>query len=231
MSIPFSDLENAVEAYWVLRRDAGSVRAGKHFDPIAALIARFFAEANYPADSIKVRKSEVVLPGYFRPQKQWDLIVTYEDTLVAAFELKALGAGDGDKHSFGKNYNNRIEEALGSAVDLWQAQEAKVLTGERPWLGYFFLMEDEEGSRAPVQVAKGVFAVDPVWNENSSYQQRFAIFCERLLDKKLYDAVCYIISSSSKQRPTQLLPSLDWQHFSAAIAARIAFLKELGIPQ
>jgi hypothetical protein len=46
---------------------------------------------------------------------------------VAAFELKALGAP-----SFGNNYNNRVEEALGSAVDLRRAALADLFPGENP---------------------------------------------------------------------------------------------------
>jgi hypothetical protein len=50
------------------------------------------------------------------------------NTLVAAFELKALGGP-----SFGNNYNNRVEEALGSAVDLRRAALADLFPGEKPW--------------------------------------------------------------------------------------------------
>src|SRR5690348_18324512 len=90
---------------------AGSVRGGKYFDAIAALLAKFFLEAGYPPESIRVTKSQrLELPGYYRPQKQWDVVVAYQNTLIAAFELKALGGP-----SFGNNYNNRVEEALGSA--------------------------------------------------------------------------------------------------------------------
>ncbi|MGA5701453.1 PaeR7I family type II restriction endonuclease [Peterkaempfera bronchialis] len=240
MTVSRQDFEDAVSSYWGMKRaqgelsaiadkvgagTAGSVRGGKHFDSIAALLAKFFLDAGYPPASIRVSTVQrLELPGYYRPQKQWDVVVAHEGTLVAAFELKALGGP-----SFGNNYNNRVEEALGSAVDLRRAALANLFRGEKPWLGYFFIMEDARGSRALVKSATGAFPADPVW-DGTSYQDRFRIFCERLLAERLYDAVCYITSSADDPRPNEPASSLDWRHFSAAINARITYLKELGLP-
>ncbi|MFI1443282.1 PaeR7I family type II restriction endonuclease [Streptomyces fructofermentans] len=205
---------------------AGSVRGGKHFDTIAALLAKFFLDAGYPPADIRIsKKQHLELPGHYRPQKQWDVVVAHGNTLVAAFELKALGGP-----SFGNNYNNRIEEALGSAVDLQRAALADLYPGEKPWLGYFFIMEDHAKSRSPVRIAGGAFPVENIWH-NTSYQDRFGIFCERLMAEGLYDSVCYLTSSASDPRPTEPVPSLDWRHFAAAINARISYLAELGLPQ
>ena len=160
MTVTRQDFEDAVAAYWGAKREqnelsviknrvgagtAGSVRGGKHFDAIAALLAKFFLEAGYPPDAIRITvQHRLELPGYYRPQKMWDVVVAHENTLVAAFELKALGGP-----SYGNNYNNRVEEALGSAVDLRRAALADLFPGEKPWLGYFFVMEDGQGSRSP----------------------------------------------------------------------------------
>ncbi|MFF1867516.1 PaeR7I family type II restriction endonuclease [Kitasatospora herbaricolor] len=238
MTVSRQDFEDAVAAYWGVKQTqieksvisgavgagtAGAVRGGKHFDSIAALLAKFFLDAGYPPESIRIT-SGLALPGYYRPQKQWDVVVAYEDTLVAAFELKALGGP-----SFGNNYNNRVEEALGSAVDLRRAALADIYPGERPWLGYFFIMQDAEGSRTPVATARGALPVEDIWH-GKSYQDRFGIFCQRLMAEQLYDAVCYVTSSAEDPKPTELVDSLDWRHFSAAITARITYLRELGLP-
>jgi len=138
LAVTRQDFENAVAAYWggkeaqlriskiagaVGAGTAGSVRGGTHFDAIAVLLAKFFLEAGYPPSSIRIHRSHrLELPGYYRPQKQWDLVVVHENTLVAAFELKALGGP-----SFGNNYNNRVEEAIGSAVDLSPGCDGKPL--------------------------------------------------------------------------------------------------------
>ncbi|MGH3938641.1 MAG: PaeR7I family type II restriction endonuclease [Pseudonocardiaceae bacterium] len=240
MTVSRQDFEDAVAAYWGAKKTqnelsaikdkvgagtAGSVRGGKHFDAIVALLAKFFIEAGYPPDAIRASKSQrLELPGYYRPQKQWDLVVAHENTLVAAFELKALGGP-----SFGNNYNNRVEEALGSAVDLRRASLANLFPGEKPWLGYFFIMEDAVGSRSPVQIAEGAIPVEELW-KGKSYQDRFAIFCERLMTEGLYDAVCYITSAAGNPKPVELIKSLDWLHFAAAISGRLAYLQELGLP-
>ncbi|MEV4889679.1 PaeR7I family type II restriction endonuclease [Nonomuraea sp. NPDC055795] len=239
MTVTRQDFEDAIAAYWGAKRTqremsvikdavgagtAGDVRGGKHFDEIAALLAKFFLEAGYAPGDIRVT-SGLELPGYYRPQKKWDVVVAHRNTLVAAFELKALGGP-----SFGNNYNNRVEEALGSAVDLRRAALADLFPGERPWLGYFFIMQDAKGSRSPVRTAKGVFPVEDTWKD-ASYQRRFSIFCERLMAEGLYDAVCYITSSAEDPTPVELVESLDWKHFAAAITARITYLKELGLPE
>ncbi|KIF02279.1 type II site-specific deoxyribonuclease [Streptomyces sp. RSD-27] len=240
MTVTRQDFEDAVAAYWGakdLQREqsaikaavgagtAGSVRGGKHFDPIAVLLSKFFLDAGYPPESIRVTKSQgLELPGYYRPQKQWDLVVVHRDTLVAAFELKALGGP-----SFGNNYNNRVEEALGSAIDLRHAALAELYPGEEPWLGYFFIMQDEEGSRRPVKPAKGALPVEPIWH-GLSYQERFGVFCQRLMSERLYDAACYVTSSSANPKPNEPVERLNWLRFSAAIDARLTYLKNLGFP-
>ncbi|MFF4180053.1 PaeR7I family type II restriction endonuclease [Streptomyces sp. NPDC001750] len=238
MTVTRQDFEDAVAAFWGAKqlqneqsaiRDAvgagtaGSVRGGKHFDVIATLLAKFFLEAGFPPESIRVA-SGLELPGYYRPQKQWDVVVVHKDVLVAAFELKSLGGP-----SYGNNYNNRVEEALGSAVDLRRAALAELYPKERPWLGYFFMMQDGEKSRKPVRTAKGALPVDGIWHD-TSYQDRFGIFCERLMAEQLYDAACYVTSSAENPKPIELVESLDWRHFSAAINARLTYLKDLGIP-
>jgi hypothetical protein len=241
LAINRQEFENAVAAYWdgkKLQNDlsaiknkvgagtAGSVRGGKQFDPIAVLLAKFFLDAGYPPGAIRITKRQrLELPGYYRPQKQWDVVVAHENTLVAAFELKALGGP-----SWGNNYNNRVEEALGSAVDIRRAALADLFPGEKIWLGYFFIMEDGKGSRRPVRTYKGAFPVEPVWHANS-YQDRFAVFCQRLIEEGLYDAACFITSSAANPVPGEPVEALDWRHFSAAITARITYLQELGLPK
>ncbi|MYY03224.1 MULTISPECIES: PaeR7I family type II restriction endonuclease [unclassified Streptomyces] len=240
MSVTRQDFEDAVAAYWGAKElqgeqsaikaavgagTAGSVRGGKHFDSITILLSKFFLDAGYPPESIRVTRSQgLELPGYFRPQKQWDLVVVHRDTLVAAFEMKALGGP-----SFGNNYNNRVEEALGSAVDLRHANLAGLYPGEDPWLGYFFIMQDEEGSCRPVRPAMGALPVDDIWH-GMSYQERFGVFCQRLMSERLYDAACYITSSAFDPWPREPVDKLDWRHFSAAINARLSYLKDLGFP-
>ncbi|WP_030546270.1 PaeR7I family type II restriction endonuclease [Streptomyces albus] len=235
VTVTRQEFEEAAASHWYAKRlqkeqpaDQGaaeSVHCRKHLDSITGLLSRFFLNVGYPPESIRVTPSQgLELPGYYTPQKQWDLVIVHEGVLVAAFELKAVdGPTDGD------NYNTRAREALGSAVDLHRAALAELFPREKPWLGYFFIMQDGEKCSAPVRIAQGALPVDDVWH-GTSYQDRFGIFCRRLLDESLYDAVCYVTSSAGTPRPVEPVESLDWRHFAAAINGRLAYLKSLGIP-
>ena len=61
-----------------------------------------------------------------------------DDQLIVVLEVKSQVGP-----SFGNNFNNRTEEAIGSALDLWTAyREGAFNKTIRPWLGYLFLLED-----------------------------------------------------------------------------------------
>jgi hypothetical protein len=62
------------------------------------------------------QRAVLTLPGFFRPTKLWDMLVIHEGKLIAAIELKSQVGP-----SFGNNFNNRTEEAIGNAHDLWTA--------------------------------------------------------------------------------------------------------------
>lgn len=126
-------------------------------------------------------KSLVVLPGFFRPTKFWDVLVVHRGRLLVAVELKSLCGP-----SFGKNANNRCEEALGSAYDFRKAQSEGLFgAGAAPFLGYFILVEDAVGSRKPVNARSPHFATDPRF-KGASYQERMQIMCERMIQQQLY---------------------------------------------
>jgi hypothetical protein len=63
-----------------------------------------------------------------------------------------------------------------------------------------------------------------------SYHGRFGITGTRMIGEKLYDAVCYVVSSAEDPGPREAEARLDWQHFAAAIHGRISYLSELGYP-
>lgn len=234
------DLRTAIAGYWATKQKqkiaaeavrstaegtAKAVRGGGHFNPVANLLARFFTDAGYPPDSIAASGKKTILPGYFRPNKAWDLVVIHRDVLVAAIELKALGAP-----SYGKNFNNRVEEALGNAADLSQASLSQLTGDEKPWLGYFFLMDDSAESRsARAPRENPSLPVAPEWRD-LSHEKRFSITGRRLVKEGLYDAVCYVTSSAQDPGPREPDAQLDWLHFSAAIEARLTYLARLGLP-
>jgi len=69
------------------------------------------------------RNKHLELPGFFRPTKEWDLLLVKDNQLVVALEAKSQVGP-----SFGNNFNNRTEEAMGSALDLWTAYREGLTT-------------------------------------------------------------------------------------------------------
>lgn len=137
------------------------------------------------------RRTRVELPEYYRAEKKWDLVVVVDGRLFATIEFKAQVGP-----SFGNNYNNRTEEALGNATDYWAAYREGAFRGSpKPWLGYLMLLEDATGSTRPVSVAEPHF---PVFDEfrNASYAKRYEILLTKMVRERLYDEACLILSPS-----------------------------------
>ncbi|MGH9875602.1 MAG: PaeR7I family type II restriction endonuclease [Pyrinomonadaceae bacterium] len=196
----------AIKAFWGNREAArqkqietgmhdqgnrAAVTAGKNMDGFVAL-AMDLIKANGLA-SAKVQRAGrlLTLPGFFRPTKLWDLLVLIDGRLVAALEFKSQVG------SFGNNFNNRTEEAIGTAVDFWTAYREKGF-GEipRPFVGWLMLVEDAPSSRTPVRDASPNFQVFPEF-QNVSYIQRYDILCKKLVQEQFYTTATVLTSPRS----------------------------------
>ena len=136
------------------------------------------------------------LPGWYRAEKQWDLIVVSDGAFLAGIEFKSqIGP------SFGNNFNNRTEEALGSATDLWAAyREGAFKPSSRPWLGYLMLLEDCPGSNAPIRAREPHYKVFDEFR-NASYAQRYELLLTKMVRERLYDAACLLMSNGQAPDP------------------------------
>ena len=190
----------AVAFYWKKRaeqvkkakRDQGlrsAVTGGAQMDGFIDLFSELIINMGIPPQNL-FKNKKVEIPGYFRPTKEWDLLVIRENKLIAAIEAKSH-AGP----SFGNNFNNRIEEATGSAIDLWTAfREKAFLDSPQPFLGYSLMLEDCSGSNSPVKVKEPHFKVFPEYVD-ASYARRYEIFCRKLMLERHYTATAFIMSS------------------------------------
>jgi hypothetical protein len=185
--------EEAIRRYWVIRKEK-TVRGGKQLDAIAELVAQIFVDQGFPESSIQ-HGTSLELPGYYRPEKKWDLLVVHEGILAAAIEFKSQVG------SFGKNFNNRAEEAVGSATDIWTAYREGRFGDVRPWLGYLFLLENAPEASRPVGAREPFFEIDEAF-KGASYKERYEIFCRRLVRERLYDAACFVTSSEDPVAPS-----------------------------
>ncbi len=115
--------------------------------------------------------------------------------------------------SFGNNFNNRSEEAIGSSADFWVAYREGALGVQQPWLGYLLSVEEAPGSTSAVALRKATFAPLTVFN-NTSYIQRYGILCQRLMLERNYNSASLIISARGKRGLyTEPLPELQFGSF------------------
>ena len=237
-------LQEAIQSYWNARAqnkakqlesgriDAGTrgeVTAGTQMGALEVLVADILCEAGLKRLDVRTRTS-LELPGYFRATKKWDLIVISEGQLVLAMEFKSQAG-----KSIGNNVNNRSEEALGSARDLWTAyREGRFGNGApTPFLGYLFLLEDSVNVKKPVTNKEPYFEVDPAFRDppvrsgkaagtikyqGVTYAERYELLCRRLVLERIYNAACFMMATNAK--PTvvsQPAQDLTFARFAAAL--------------
>ena len=166
-----------------------AVTGGAQMDGFVDLLTELIVAAGVSKQYV-FKKKAVELPGYFRPTKEWDLLVVRDKMLLAAIEVKSQVGPP-----FGNNFNNRTEEAMGSALDLWTAyRERAYLDSPQPFLGYFFMLEDCPSSNRPVKVKEHHFKVFPEF-VGASYMQRYEVFCRKLVLERHYTAAAFITST------------------------------------
>lgn len=239
MPISLADYDNkarkAVRAFWGSRNAArkrqlksgkqdqgerAGVTAGKNMDGFVALAADIVHANGLRDADIYLRRRVLTLPGYFRPTKLWDMLVMNQGRLIAALEFKSQVGP-----SFGNNFNNRTEEAIGTAVDLWTAyREGAFGESIRPFVGWLMLVEDCEESRAPVKDSSPHF---PIFKDfrSASYLDRYNILCKKLVQEQLYTAATVIGSTRSASKSgeySELSKMTGLRTFVAAFAGHIA---------
>jgi len=242
-------LQEAVQSYWSARAknkekqvsfgkiDAGTrgeVTGGTQMGALEILVADILCDAGLARLDVRTRTA-LELPGYFRATKKWDLIVVSEDKLVLAMEFKSQAG-----KSIGNNVNNRSEEAVGSAKDIWTAfREGRFGDTPPPFLGYFFLLEDRDNVKRPVRNKEPYFSVDPIFRgaspklkngctqyEGISYSRRYELLCRRLVLERLYTSACFLMATNErKTKITQPAADLNFHRFAAALRGHaVSFL-------
>lgn len=225
-------LKKAVAHYWTTRQkqaakqkaegrtdqgSRGAATGGAQMDGIISLIREIIIAAGADPSTIFDSKS-LELPGFFRPTKEWDLLVVKDGQLILAIESKShIG-------SIGNNFNNRTEEAMGSALDLWTAyREGAFNKTVRPWLGYMLLVEESEQTTKPVRIYEPHFKVFPEF-VNSSYARRYQLFCHKLVRERHYNAAAYLLSSpelGATGQYTEPSEELSFQMFVKSLVGQV----------
>jgi hypothetical protein len=225
-------LRRAIKHFWATRdkqaqkqgaktgsRDAGArtaVTGGRQMDGFVSLVRDYLCENGFPKAQVFC-ETRIELPGWYRPEKKWDLLLVVDGTFLAGVEFKSQVG------SFGNNYNNRTEEAIGSATDMWAAyREGAFKPSARPWLGYMMLLEDAPGSTRPVKAQETHFKVFPEF-QGASYAKRYEILLTKLVRERLYDSACFLLSDATRglagnyEEPAA---ELSFENFMASLLAR-----------
>ncbi len=171
--------------------DRAGVTAGKNMDGFLTLVLDIVRANGLAHAEIHQNRAMLTLPGYFRPTKLWDILVIYKGELIAAIELKSQVG------SFGNNFNNRTEEAIGTAHDIWTAyREGAFGKQPCPFIGWLMMVEDAQKSRCAVKDASPHF---PVFKEfkGASYLTRYELLCQKLVKEQLYTTAALITSPRS----------------------------------
>lgn len=217
-------------------RDA--VLGGKNMDGFVEIVHAVVAHCGLATDTVHVRKSQVVLPGFFRATKNWDVLVVHDKRLLGVFEFKSQVG------SFGNNFNNRSEEVIGSAADLWVAHHHGAYGGlprsrsqvresspsilnpvfqsdpRPPFLAWLMLLEECDASMRSVRCDEPHF---PVFEEfrSASYARRYQILCERLVERQLYSAAALELTPTGKDEHRSLSPATSIRNMFSEFAGRI----------
>lgn len=225
-------LQDAIKHFWSTRKtqaekqgrvsgakDTGArsaVTGGAQMNGFINLVKSLLCGNGLPEANVYCEKY-VELPGWYRPEKKWDLLIVSDSKLLAAIEFKSQVG------SFGNNYNNRTEEAIGSASDIWAAyREGAFKPSARPWLGYLMLLEEAPGSLGPVRAREPHFKVFPEFKE-ASYAKRYELLLTKLVRERLYDSACFLMSNSKdgpKGRYVEPAAELSFQNFVTSLIAK-----------
>lgn len=225
-------LQGAIKYFWSTRetqaqkqgrvsgsKDAGArsaVTGGAQMNGFINLVRDLLCESGLPKPDVYCEKY-VEIPGWYRPEKKWDLLIVSDGKLLAGIEFKSQVG------SFGNNYNNRTEEAIGSAADIWAAyREGAFKPSARPWLGYLMLLEEAPGSLSPVRAREPHFKVFPEFKE-ASYAKRYEILLTKLVRERLYDSACFLMSNATdgtKGRYKEPTAELSFQNFIGSLLAK-----------
>lgn len=238
MSIDLADYKTqakwAVKAFWKNRskakkkqRDAGKadqgsrseVTAGTNMNGFLRLFSDLVRRNGLQDANICMKRRALTLPGFFRPTKVWDILVINDGRLVAAIELKSQVG------SFGNNFNNRTEEALGTAIDFWTAyREGAFGETPKPFVGWLMLVEECPASTSPVRDTSAHFKLFKEFN-GASYAERYNILCKKLVQEQLYTTASVITSPRSAKQTgaySELSKLTGLTTFATTLAGHIA---------
>lgn len=175
-------------------------------------------------DSTSIRVEQVLgLPGSYGVNDSWDLIISAKGIPAAAIVIKSQVGP-----SFGNNLRNRMSELLSRAADVDRQYSTDELKNYKPCLGVLFLLEESQGSTAPVRKRAGILNIEDGSTGASSYKEQYAEFFRRLLRDRMYDTICYLTATPLPElKVSEPDIEMAFENFISTIAERVAHLNSL----
>lgn len=157
-------------------------RDARHMQSMSAFVRQMFVDAGLAEGDVML---DGVIPGYFRRSKNWDVVAMHRGHLVGVVELKS------QETSPGNNANNRIEEAIGSAVDAMAVQDLTGAFGNLGvWAAWCMTFNAHCESGKPIGRPRGTasrFSFDPAFLP-MTYASQYATAIERFIAQNIYQA-------------------------------------------
>jgi Restriction endonuclease XhoI len=223
--------ERARQEFWTIRqaqadrqalsgrKDAGTrgtVTGGGHLDDFAHAIQHIFEAEGIRREFVRVGR-RLTIPGYFRPTKDWDVVVCNGHEVGALIELKSQVG------SLGNNFNNRAEEAIGNAKDVRVAFTNELLGTEVPFLAFLMVIEDSDDVVRSRRTSSKFFTVDPELRD-TPFAIRWQRLLSRLVREQLYDTACLLPTTRDTIERVAVDSEVSLDRFLASLVARAQYL-------
>ena len=183
---------------------------GTSMDKLSDVIESAIRDTIPNVTILKGRKACV--PGYYRPSKNWDIVVKRNSTILAIVELKSL------TRAHGNNFNNRVEESLGNVLDVQKYYLSQKQLS--PFIGYLMIMDESESSTKTRRICKEKGILEKF--KDTGYLRRAQLFCSDIVKDELYDTAQVITFSGEKG-----VDKLDTKGFNIFLTKLLFYLESL----
>ncbi|MDN5973375.1 PaeR7I family type II restriction endonuclease [Bifidobacterium crudilactis] len=215
------EMEEAILEYVRLMKDAktknaggdhaqqgnrGALTSGKHMSPIEQVIRKDLMAEGLKGYEVYSGGLNMNLPGWYRPAKNWDLLAVHDGRLIAAIELKSQNS------SAGNNFNNRVEESLGSAEDASKAVKNGLIPGVPAPAFAFAMFVTIPDMMRKRRIPSAKFNPDPIFKD-TSYWERYVIFLQRAIAERLYQTSWLVFIDTEKMEVTEPCDDFTYEKF------------------
>jgi hypothetical protein len=163
-----------------LTNTGAQARNAKHMQSMSTFVRQMFVDAGLRQQDVTL---DSIIPGYYRRSKNWDVVAMHRGHLVGVVELKS------QESSPGNNANNRIEEAVGSAVDAHFVNDITGAFGDLGvWAAWCMTFNRNAESGDPIRL-RGIpkFDLDEEFI-GMTYESQYATAIKRLIAQNVYQA-------------------------------------------